>query len=125
MNCIYLLLIVVMSMNSNVSLSENIRTNCADKLLRNVSLEKMHNSLIDLFVDRTSADTTLRNLMNDESMKKLLRYGNCLCLNDERTIKFHESTKLNCDVFDESRQIWIPDYVKLDDDLFIPRDDAQ
>ena len=86
----------------------------------------MHNSLIDLFVDRTKVETTFRRFMNNDSIKKSMQFHKCQSLNDERTIKFHQSAKQDSYVFDESRQIWIDDNVDpINDDLFIPRDDAQ
>lgn len=107
-------------------LSQNIRTNTDDKLVRKVSLVKMHNSLISLFVDNTSADTKIRNLLDEDCMKMLLRYSDCLSLNDEKTIAFHQRCRQDDYVFDEDRQIWIDGTVDTEkNDLFIPRDDAQ
>lgn len=109
-----------------ISLASEIRTSVGDKLSRNVSLVKMHNSLSELFVDRTSIDTSLRRLFDEDKMKKSMQYSHCKSLNDERTIKFNQTCKQESDVFDEDRQIWIDEFVDpINDDLFIPRDDAQ
>lgn len=107
-----------------ISLASEIRTRVGEKLSRNVSLVKMHNSLSELFVDRTSIDTSLGRFFKFD--KDAPRYYHCLCLNDERTIKFHQSTKQDSYVFDEQRQIWIDEYIDpIKEDYFIPRDDAQ
>lgn len=109
-----------------IALASEIRTNVGDKLSRNVSLVNMHNSLSELFVDRTSIDTSLRRYFDDGAMKKSMQFSHCQSLNDERTIKFHQSCKQEDDVFDETRQIWIDKFIDpIKDDLFIPRDDAQ
>ena len=63
-------------MNSVVSVASNIRTIASDKLLKNVSLKRMHNSLIELFVDRTAIDND--NGTNDEDVFEVLRYLNLL-----------------------------------------------
>ena len=46
-------------------LSESIRTIASDKLLNDVSLKRMHNSLMNLFCDRTAIDTSLRRFFNE------------------------------------------------------------
>ena len=113
-------------MNNGIGLSSSIRTNCSEVLSRTVSLDEMHNSLIVLFVDRTNVDTSLARLMDDESLNKSMQYSRCKSLNDERTIKFNQSCKQESDVFDETRQIWIDEFIDpINDDMFIPRDDAQ
>ena len=95
-----------------------IRLKVKDKLA-NTS----NTNLLDLFVDRTSIDTSFRRFMGVN--KDNPRYDNCLCLNDEKTIKFHQSLKQDNDVYDEKRQIWVGGTVDLvEDDLFIPRDDV-
>lgn len=96
-------------MNTGIDLSSSIRTNCSEVLSRKISLVKMHNSLIDLFVDRTEVDTTLRRFMDDESLNKSMQYSRCKSSNDD-----HDS--YSCDGDDV-------DSIKYD--LFIPRDDAQ
>jgi len=111
-------------MNSVVSVASNIRTIASDKLLKNVSLKRMHISLIDLFVDRTAIDSEI-NLIGNDKMLENLRYMHCQSLNDERTIAFHQGWKQADDVFDEQRQIWIPNTVDVEkDNMFIPRADA-
>lgn len=113
-------------MNNVIGLSSSIRTNTGARLLRNISLARMHNSLMDLFVDRTAVDTSLRRLVSEDGIRKVVKYNKCESLNDERTIKFNQSFKQADDVFDEKRQIWINKYIDTEkDDLFIPRDDAQ
>ena len=120
------MILVLVSMNNAIGLAESIRTISAGKLQRNISLSRMHHTLIDLFVDRTAIDTTLAGFVNDEDVLETLRYMNCLSLNDERTIKFHQSWKQDSYVFDEKRQIWIDGIVDAEkDDMFIPRDDVQ
>ena len=112
-------------MNNGIGLSSSIRTNCSEVLSRKISLVKMHHGLMDLFVDRTKIDTSLRRFMNDESLNKSMQYSRCKSLNDERTIKFNQSCKQESDVFDETRQIWIDEFIDpINDDMFIPRDDA-
>ena len=96
-------------MNTGIDLSSSIRTNCSEVLSRKISLVKRHNSLIDLFVDRTEVDTTLRRFMDDESLNKSMQYSRCKSSNDD-----HDS--YSCDGDDV-------DSIKCD--LFIPRDDAQ
>jgi len=108
-----------------IALASEIRTSVGDKLSRNVSLVKMHNSLSELFIDRTAIDTSLRRFFSEDGMKKSMQQSNCKSLNDERTIKFHQSIKQQDDVFDEKRQIWIDKFIDpIKDDLFIPRSDA-
>ena len=100
-----------------ISLASEIRINVSERLSRNV-----HDKLLELFVDRTSIDTSFRRLMGKN--EDTPRYDHCLYLNDEKTIKFHQSFKQDSDIFDEKRQIWVSDSVDLvEDDLFIPRDD--
>ena len=109
-----------------IALASEIRKSVGDKLSRNISLLKMHNSLSELFVDRTSIDTSLARFFNDDTLEQSMKFHHCQCLNDERTIKFHQSLKQDDDVFLESKQIWIPKTIDpIKDDLFIPRDDAQ
>ena len=111
-------------MNYFVDAASEIRTNTGAKLLRKISLRSMHNSLIDLFQDRTSMDNV--NLFDEDGIRKVLRYSKCQDLNDASTIEFNQSSKQDDYVFDESKQIWIPSRVNpITDDLFIPRDDAQ
>ena len=113
-------------MNNMLVLSENIRTSTSSKLLRNISLESMHNSLVGLFVDRSKIDTTLARYFNEDAIKETLRYSNCLSLNDERTIAFHQNCRQSNYVFDEKRQIWVDGGVDTEkDDLFIPSGDAK
>lgn len=108
-------------MNKAPLLATAIRTNCAERLLRTISIQRMHYSLMDLFVDRTAIETSLFE-RNKESILKNLSYSHCLSLNDERTIKFNQSWKQQDDVFDEKRQIWISNTVNpIEDDLFIQR----
>lgn len=113
-------------MNNVIGLAESIRTSTSDKLHNNISLSRMHNSLVDLFLDRTAINKSVNLFDNSDGVKKTLRYIHCKDLNDERTIKFHQSWKQKDDVFDEKRQIWISRFIDtINDDLFIPRDDAQ
>ena len=113
-------------MNPGVDVASEIRTNIGENLVRKISLAKMHYHLMDLFQDRTKVDTHVNLLEDDDGIKKTLRYMHCQSLNDERTIEFHQSFKQESDVFDEKRQIWIDKYIDpINDDMFIPRDDAQ
>ena len=110
-------------MNNVIGLSDNIRTNCAERLTRKISLDRIQNSLIDLFMDRTKQDTH-DNFADEDELRKVMQYSNCLHLNDARTIEFGNSFKQADDVFDEKRQIWIDRFIDTEkDDLFIPRDD--
>ena len=110
-----------------IALASKVRTKTGERLKRNISMLKMRNSLFDLFVDRTSIDTSLARFFDDETLEQSMKFHHCQCLNDERTIKFHQGLKQDDDVFLESKQIWIPRTVDpINDDLFIPReDDAQ
>ena len=111
-------------MNSGVGVASQIRTHTGAKLLRSVSLKRMENSLMDLFIDRNNDDTVNR-LINEDGIRKVLRYSHCKRLNDKRRIEFNNSCKQANDVFDETRQIWIsPNVDPMKDDLFIPRDDV-
>jgi len=112
-------------MNKASLLASSIRTNCAERLLGTISIPRMHNRLMDLFVDRTAIETSLFESSKERILKNL-SYSHCLSLNDERKIKFHQSWKQESYVFDEKRQIWIDKSIDpINDDMFIPRDDAQ
>ena len=101
-----------------IFLASEIRINVNKRLSRNV-----YDKLLELFVDRTSIDTSFRRFMGKN--ENTPRYSHCLCLNNEKTIKFNQSFKQDSDIFDEKRQIWVSDSVDLvEDDLFIPRDDV-
>ena len=120
-----LILMVLLMNKAPLSISSSIRTNSSDVLLRNVSIKRMHNSLIDLFVDRTNLDT-ISGIGDEDSIKQMMQFNKCNSMNDERTIKFHQSWKQASDVFDEKLQIWIDKSIDTEkDNLFIPRDDAQ
>lgn len=109
-----------------LSLSSSIRTIASAKLLRTISLSRMHNSLLDLFVDKNAIDESVNLFADEDGVMQTLRYMHCLSLNDEKTIAFNQSWKQQDYVFDEKRQIWIDSYIDtINDDLFIPRDDAQ
>ena len=109
-------------MNNVVGVASQIRTNTGAKLLREISLKTMKRKLIDLFKDRTSDKPV--NLFNDDKIRKVMQYKRCKSLNDKRKIEFHQSCIQDSDVFDESKQIWIPNSVNpINDDLFIPRND--
>lgn len=110
-------------MNNFVGVASQIRTNTGAKLLRKISLDRIQNSLMELFEDRTKQKTNL--FADEDGIRKVLRYSNCLHLNDARTIEFGNSFKQANDVFDEKRQIWIDRFIDTEkDDLFIPRDDS-
>ena len=101
-----------------ISVASQIRIKVKERLANTLDT-----NLLDLFVDRRSIDTSFRRFMGKN--EDTPRYRHCLCLNDEKTIKFHQSFKQDSDVFDEKRQIWVSAYVNLvEDDLFIPRDDV-
>ena len=113
-------------MNNVFDVASEIRTNTGAKILRKISLEKMHYHLMDLFQDRTKIDEQVNLLDNEDGIRQTLRYIHCKNLNDERTIKFHQGWKQESDVFDEKRQIWIDSFIDpINDDLFIPRSDAK
>lgn len=96
-----------------ISLASEIRINVSERLSRNV-----HDKLLELFVDRTSIDTSFIRFMN----KDKLPYYNCKSLNDEKTIEFNQKTRQIQDVFDNERQIWISgDINPSEHDYFIPR----
>lgn len=100
-----------------ISVASEIRLKVKDKLANTPTT-----NLLNLFVDRTSIDTSFRRFMGVNNDNP--RYDHCLCLNDEKTIKFNQNLKQDSDVFDEKRQIWVGGTVDLvEDDLFIPRDD--
>lgn len=111
-----------------LSLSLSIRTIASDKLQRNISLKRMQRKLNELFLDWYAKDIgDSDNVFGDgKDVLESSRYYHCQCLNDERTIEFNQSWKQESDVFDEKRQIWISNFIDpINDDLFIPRDDAQ
>jgi len=64
-------------MNSLVDLSESIRTNCAERLLRNISLTAMHNKLMAMFVNRLE----LQDELKQESKQDWI--DRCLTFDDE------------------------------------------
>ena len=100
-----------------ISVASQIRIKVKDRLANTLDT-----NLLDLFIDRTSIDTSFGRFMGKN--KDNQRYDHCLCLNNEKTIKFHQSFKQDNDVFDEKRQIWVSATVDLvKDNLFIPRDD--
>ena len=108
-----------------IDLASRIRTRTSERLLNKTSLSpiKLHKNIIGLFVDRTSIDTTLRRFMKVDD--DILKYPHCLCLNDEKTIKFHQGFKHNHYIYDEERGIWRDaDINPIRDDCFIPRDDS-
>lgn len=107
-------------------LSSSIRTIASDKLQRTISIPKMQRKLNELFDDRTGKDSNISLFGSDDDVKESLRYMHCQDLNDERTIAFNQGWKQSDDVFDEKRQIWISGTIDpINDDMFIPRDDAQ
>lgn len=109
-----------------IDLSENIRTIASDKLQRNVSLKRMQRKLNELFVDWKTKENPTNLFEKDDGIRKVMKYNRCESLNDARTIKFHQSWKQDSYVFDETRQIWIDEHIDpINDDMFIPRDDAQ
>ena len=80
--------------------------------------------MIDLFDDRTKKNNSM--FINGDDAFESLKFTHCQSLNDKSTIKFHQRFKQENDVFDESRGIWISEHIDpINDDLFIPRDDAQ
>ena len=106
-------------------LSSSIRTIASNKLFSTISIPRMQRKLIELFDDGTENDKV--SLLDDDGgVKKSLRYIHCKSLNDARTIAFNQGWKQANDVFDEKRQIWIDEFIDpINDDMFIPRDDAQ
>lgn len=68
-------------MNNIIGLSETIRTIASDKLLKNISLKRMHYYLMDLFHDRTNIDTSIFGRFADEDTKKHAKYTDCLNFN--------------------------------------------
>lgn len=107
-------------------LSSSIRTIASDKLQRTISLKRMQRKLNELFDGGTEKNNPISLFDDDNAVKLSLRYMGCQALNDERTIAFNQRWKQKDDVFDEKRQIWIDKYIDpINDDMFIPRDDAQ
>ena len=120
------MVLVVLMNKAPFILSSSIRTISSDKLQRTISIPRMQRKLIELFEDGTEKDNKVSLFGDDSAFKESLRYMHCQSLNDERTIKFHQGWKQEDDVFDEKRQIWISKYIDpINDDMFIPRDDAQ
>lgn len=108
-----------------IDLASKIRTKTGERLLNKtiLSSDKLHKNILELFVDRTSIDTTLRRFIKLDD--NILKYSHCLCLNDEKTIQFQQSFKHDHFIFDEDRQIWRDAYIDpTTEDCFIPRDDA-
>lgn len=115
-----------MNKASPLCVSSTIRTNCAERLLRKISLKTMQRKLNELFVDWQEQENKTNLLEDNDGLRKVMKYNRCESLNDERTIEFHQSWKQDSYVFDETRQIWIDENVDpINDDMFIPRDDAQ
>lgn len=111
-------------MNPGSNIASVIRTNCAEKLTRTISLKRMNNSLMELFMDKTKQNTV--NKLNSDGIRKVLKYKHCKRLNDTRRIEFGNSCKQDGDVFDETRQIWISPNIDIEkDDLFIPNGDVE
>ena len=112
-------------MNNIVGVASQIRTNTGAKLLRKISLDRMKRKLNEFFVDWNNDNNNSNSVFGDaDGIRKVMRYSNCLHLNDARTIEFCNSFKQADDVFDEKRQIWIDRFIDTEkDDLFIPRDD--
>ena len=124
----------------DLGLASNIRITVCERLSRNISLAKIQDNLLKLFVDRINVDSSSLGRfvdvefedriyldgddINDDKIT-ILDYNDCLCLNDESTIEFNQKFKQADDVFDEKRQIWIDRFVDTEkNDLFIPRDDG-
>ncbi len=102
-------------------LSESIRTIASDKLLRTFSLQRMYNNLIDLFVDRTSIDTSLLGRI-DFDVDKWNKYNDCLHMNDKETIAFNNRLPQSDDVFDEVSGNYYPSNLDFNNNMFIPFD---
>ena len=71
-----------------------------------VSLDRMHKTLLELFVDRTKIDTSLARFMNKEKIAESLLYSRCMDLNDEKRIEFIKS--LSHERHDEKYNMFIP-----------------
>ena len=96
-------------MNKAPLLATAIRTNCAERLLRTISIQRMHYSLMDLFVDRTAIDTSLRRYFSEDAIEQILVYNDCLKLNDENTIDFNNSfSDSGMNPIDENHNMFIP-----------------
>ncbi len=107
-----------------LDLAYRIRTKSCERLLTRTSIspDTLNTNLLGLFIDRKSIDTSFRRFFGRNKDRPLYRH--CQSLNDARTIDFHQRVKQESDVFDEKRQIWIPNYVDLEtDDLFIPKEE--
>lgn len=100
-------------------LSSSIRTVCAERLTRTISIPRMHNSLIDLFVDRTAIDTSLLGRMKS-NYDKWQVYNDCLHLNDKNTIDFNNRLPQSNDIIDENTGNYIPSNIDLNNNVFIP-----
>ena len=83
------------------------------------STKRMHEILIDFFVDRTSIDTSLSRYFSMDAINKHMIYNDCRHLNDEKTIKFVDglpkySNGVRINDFDANPQ----------NNMFIPNGDA-
>ena len=78
-------------MVSVIDLSENIRTNASAKLPRNISLKRMQRKLKEVFVDWNAKNVNDSNspFGDGDAVLELSRFYHCLCMNDKRTIDFH------------------------------------
>ena len=56
-----------------------------------VSLDSMHKTLLELFVDRTEIDTSLARYMTNDGIAESLKYKRCMALNDEDKLNFIQS----------------------------------
>lgn len=116
--------VVVLMNKAPLFLSSQIRSDSGNVLLRKVSLVRIHNSLIDLFIDRTAIGNSSDGF--EDGVFEVLKCMHCKQLNDERTISFNQGWKQSSYVFNEKLGIWIDENIDVEkDNLFIPRSDSQ
>ena len=65
-----------------ISVASEIRLKVKDRLNNS---DTINTNLIDLFIDRTSIDTSFRRFMGKNEDNP--RYDHCLCLNDKKNSK--------------------------------------
>lgn len=92
--------VVVLMDKAPLLLSSSIRTIASDKLLRNISIVRMHNSLVGLFTDRTAIDTSFGRFFKKENITQFDVWQECLYLHDE-TVGINRKV-------DESYNMFVP-----------------
>ena len=75
-----------------INLSESIRTNCAEKLLRTISLTAMHIKLMAMFVSRYELEKQIQAKQKEveEQLERAIITGRAAGMNDEEIKEIFE-----------------------------------